>query len=190
MANIFSAKFGILDIQSPRAIIHGTKIEYNKHAKLEYGTYGQSHEEHDNTMAKRTIGAIVLHPTGNDQGSYYLYSLSTGKVLNCNHWTLLPMPMDLINCVHVLAHQSTTELIFANRDGVIIPNEENDDNEAQDLNYEPGAEEEDDDHKYPESDNDDDGNNENNGAVNQNNAHAIDPDLHIARVYAGGYDYD
>ena len=98
--------------------------------------------------------------------------------------------MDLINCVHVLAHQSTTELIFANRDGVIIPNEENDDNEAQDLNYEPGAEEEDDDHKYPESDNDDDGNNENNGAVNQNNAHAIDPDLHIARVYAGGYDYD
>jgi len=188
--NSFPAKDGISDILSPRAIVHGTNIDYNKHAKLEYGTYVQSHEEQDNTMATRTIGAIALHPTGNAQGGYYLYSLSTGKVLNHNHWTVLPMPTDVINHVHVLACRSTAELTFANHDGVIIPNEENDDDEAQDPNYEPGAEEEDDDDKYPESDDDDDGSYDNNGAANRNNPHAIDPNLHIAGVYAGGYNYD
>jgi len=106
--NSFPAKDGISDILSPRAIVHGTKIDYNKHAKLEYGTYVQSHEEHDSTMATRNIGAIALHPTGNIQGSYYLYSLSTSKVLSCNYWTVLPMPSDVIECVHQLVCQSTT----------------------------------------------------------------------------------
>jgi len=41
--NSFPAKDGISDTLSPRAIVHGTNIDYNKHAKLEYGTYVQSH---------------------------------------------------------------------------------------------------------------------------------------------------
>ena len=82
--NSFPAKDGISDILIPRAIFHGTNIDYNKHTKLEYGTYVQSHEEHDSTMETRTIGAIELHPTRIIHGSYYVYSLSTSKVLNCN----------------------------------------------------------------------------------------------------------
>jgi len=42
------------------------------------------------------------------------------------------MPTDVINHVHVLANWLTAELTFANRDGVIIPNEENSDDEAKD----------------------------------------------------------
>ena len=70
--NSFPAKDGISNTLSPRSIIHGTThIEINKHAKLEFGEYVQSHEEHDNTMATRTTGAIALRPTGNGQGGYY-----------------------------------------------------------------------------------------------------------------------
>ena len=188
--NSFPARDGISDTLSPRAIVHGTNIDYNKHAKLEYGTYVQSHEEHDNTMATRTIGAIALRPTGNRQGSYYLYSLSTGKVLSRNHWTVLPMPSDVIDSVHQLARRSTTKLTFADRDVVIIPIEENSDDEAEDPNYEPDAEEEDvDAEDYPESDDSDDESGDNNGAT-RNIPQAIDPDLHIAGVYVSGYDHD
>jgi len=42
------------------------------------------------------------------------------------------MPSDVIDRVHQLACRSTTELTFADRDGVIIPIEENSDDEAED----------------------------------------------------------
>ena len=66
----------------------------------------QTHEEHDNSMATRTTtGAIALHPTpGNEQGGYYFLNLTTGRVLNRNHWTELPsMPHEVIDRVHAVA---------------------------------------------------------------------------------------
>ena len=33
-------------------------------------------------MSPRTVGALVLHPTGNAQGNFYFMSLSTGRMLN------------------------------------------------------------------------------------------------------------
>ena len=56
---------------SPREIITGSGIDFHKHCQLEFGSYVQTHEDHDNTMATRTIGAIALRPTGNSQGGYY-----------------------------------------------------------------------------------------------------------------------
>jgi len=47
--NSFPARDGISDTLSPRAIVTGSHIDYNKHCKLEFGTYVQAHEEHDNT---------------------------------------------------------------------------------------------------------------------------------------------
>ena len=35
---------------SPRAIVTGKTIDYNKHRKHEFGTYVQTHEDTDNTM--------------------------------------------------------------------------------------------------------------------------------------------
>ncbi len=66
--NSFPARDGVSDTMSPRAIVTGANIDSNKHCKLEFGTYVQAHEEHDNTMATRTTGAIALRPTGNAQG--------------------------------------------------------------------------------------------------------------------------
>jgi hypothetical protein len=68
--NCFPARDGISDVLSPREIVAGASIDFNKHVRLEYGTYVQTHEEHDNTMTTRTTGVIALRPTGNAQGGY------------------------------------------------------------------------------------------------------------------------
>ena len=137
--NSFPAEDGISPTLSPRAIVIGTLIDYNKHCKLEFGTYVQVHEEHDNSMATRTTGAIALRPTGNEQGGYYFYSLTSGRVLNRNHWTALPMPAEVIDRIHVLTRcntgNGTPELMFTDRDGASLTNPEDDD--SDDESYHP-----------------------------------------------------
>jgi len=131
--NTFPAHDGISDTLSPRSIVTGSNIDFNKHCKLEFGAYVQAHEEHDNTMATRTTGAIALRPTGNAQGGYYLYSLSTGRVLTRNNWTSLPMPQDVVDRVHTLARRAAANvaLTFADRCGEIIPDDDDEDDEPQ-----------------------------------------------------------
>ena len=66
-------------------------------AKVEFGTYVQVHEKHNNSMESRTSGAIALRPSGNEQGGHYFLSLHTGKRVLRNHWTVLPMPNDVVD---------------------------------------------------------------------------------------------
>ena len=63
----------------------------------------QTHEDHNNSMAPRTTGAISLRPTGNSQVGYYFYSLNTWKHLNQYSWTELPMPADVITQIEELS---------------------------------------------------------------------------------------
>jgi hypothetical protein len=63
--NMFPPNDGISDTMSPRSIITGQSVDYNKHCRLEFGEYAQVHEDHDYT------GAIAMRPTGNAQGGYY-----------------------------------------------------------------------------------------------------------------------
>jgi hypothetical protein len=144
--NSFPPSDGISDTMSPRAIIVGNHIDYNKHCKLEFGAYVQTHEEHDNSMAARTTGAIALRPTGNEQGGYYFYSLSTGRVINRNRWTELPMPAEVIDRVHVLARRDNMGrgLAFADRNGEAFQADDDDDDE-DDEDYEPDGNDSDDD---------------------------------------------
>jgi hypothetical protein len=67
--NMFPPNDGVSSKISPREILTGLKLDYNKHCKLEFGAYVQVHEDHDNTMQTRTTGAIALRPTGNAQGA-------------------------------------------------------------------------------------------------------------------------
>ena len=83
--NSFPHPDGISDTLSPRTIITGQTINYNCHCRYEYGEYVQTHEQHDNTMAPRTIRALTMHPTGNTQGNFYFFSLSTGCIINRSH---------------------------------------------------------------------------------------------------------
>ena len=111
--NAFPPKGGISKTTSPRELITGMKIDYEKHCQLEFGEYVQVHEDHDNSMATRSTGAIALRPTGNAQGGYYFFSLSTGRRLNRNNWTALPMPNEVIDRVHKMARKARNGLEYA-----------------------------------------------------------------------------
>lgn len=61
----FPANDGVLDTISPRELVTGMVLDANKHFVVSFGACVQAHEEHDNTMATRTIGVITLRPSGN-----------------------------------------------------------------------------------------------------------------------------
>jgi hypothetical protein len=60
--NMFPPVDGVSKVISPRGVIIGLTVDYNKHCRLEFGSYAQVHEEHDNSMQTRTTGAISLWP--------------------------------------------------------------------------------------------------------------------------------
>ena len=95
----------------------------------------QTHEEHDNTMAARTVGAIALQPTGNQQGGYWFMSLLSGRILNRIHATKVPMPTEVIHRLQDLADNQEVypELAFGNRDNRLIMTDITDDEEDQDA---------------------------------------------------------
>jgi len=75
----FPHKDGIHVTLSPRKLLTGLAIDYNKHCKVAFGTYVQVHEEGDNLLGPGTSGAIALQPTGNEQGGYYFLNHHSGK---------------------------------------------------------------------------------------------------------------
>jgi hypothetical protein len=101
--NSFPNMKGISDNMSPRFIVTGQSVDYVKHCRYQFGEYVQVHEPHDNSMAPRTVGTLALRPTGNAQGSFYLLSLATRRVINRARATKLPMPEEVIKRVGLLA---------------------------------------------------------------------------------------
>ena len=67
-------------------------------------------------MTARTTGAIAMRPTGNLQGTYYFFSLTTGRLLTRSRWTELPMPSEVIQRVHVMARRNPCGLEVLDRD--------------------------------------------------------------------------
>jgi hypothetical protein len=65
--NAFPHRLGISQTMSPRNIVTGLDVDYNKHCRIEFGQYVQTHEKHDNSMTTRTVGGLALRPTGNQQ---------------------------------------------------------------------------------------------------------------------------
>jgi hypothetical protein len=129
--NVFPPTDGISTTISPRTLIVGHHLNYSKYCRLEFGTYVQVHEQHNNSMATRTTGAIALRPNGNVQGGYYFDSLGTGRRLNRNRWTPLPMPAEVIDRIHTLARRSNASngLSFADRNGLDPHGPANDSND-------------------------------------------------------------
>ena len=122
---------------APRYIMTGQHVSYDKHVRLEFGEYVQTHEKHSNDMQARTIGAICLGPTGNQQGGHYFLSLLSGKRISREAWTRLPMPDEVIQAVNELGYEQSMPEILTfddpsrfqppHGDGV-VSNEHNTDN--------------------------------------------------------------
>jgi len=74
---------------------------------MPFGSYVQYFEDHhpitNNVNDERTTGALFLGPTGNQQGGYKFFSLTTGRQLLQYQFTRLPMPADVIQHVNNMA---------------------------------------------------------------------------------------
>ena len=54
-------------------------------------------------------------------------SLKTGRLLNRNNATPLPMPSEVIDHVHIIAHRSPFGITFADINNVVLPDISDDD---------------------------------------------------------------
>ena len=139
--NAFPHEDSVSPDYSPRYLIEGRNIDYTKHVRLPFGAYVQTHEIHDNTMTPRTISAICLGPSGNEQGTHYFLSLVTGRVISRPNFTELPMPDDVIRSVSELGRQQLMprSLTFGNRYGQELTDEPSDVDDAHDSDYDYSA---------------------------------------------------
>ena len=143
---------------SPRTILTGQKVDYKRHCRFQFGKYAQTHEEHDNSMNPRTVGALALRPVRNGQGSFYFLSVTTGRVLNRLQATALPMPDEVIDKIHRMARQQKNNpgLIFADRN--LQQDEWDDDDDDEDDETYHNDDDDDDDDPYDDDDPDIDDN--------------------------------
>ena len=66
---------------SPRYKLTGRNLSYKKHIRTKFCLYVHTHEEHSNLLIPQTQGAFCMGPSGNDQGGYSFFLLSTGRVI-------------------------------------------------------------------------------------------------------------
>jgi hypothetical protein len=87
-----------------------------------------------------------MRPTGNAQGNYYFFSLSTGRIINRAHATKLPMPDDVIERMHALVRRQKANpgLVFLDRNQApydALDEDDDDDADDDDSDYVPGDDE-------------------------------------------------
>ena len=176
--NAFPVSRGASRDLSPRTILTGQKVDYKRHCRFQFGEYTQTHEEHNNSMNPRTVGALALRPVGNGQGSFYFPSVATGRVLNRLHATALPMPDEIIDKIHQMAWQQKNNpgLIFADRNLNLDEGDEDDDD--------------DDDMTYHDDDNDDSDGDDDEPHDHNNNNNDSDDDDDESSYYSGDNDDD
>ena len=117
-------------------IMSGERINYKRYC-LPFGTYCQVHEEDSprNSLAARTQGAISLGPSTNKQGGHHFYTLTTGKVVTCRSWHVIPMPSTVIARVNELAIDQPQILTFYDRAGREIGDTDAEHYTADDAQY-------------------------------------------------------
>ena len=140
--NGFPKEDGVSEHMSPYSIVTGrSRVDYNK-IPLEFGSYVQLLDRSVNTIRSRTIGAIALNPTGNENGAYRFMSLKTGQIITKGpgSWTEVPITDIAIARVEALAKQEGQPLL---QDSNLLvewrPNQPFDDDDEYDDDYEPST---------------------------------------------------
>ena len=92
--------------QSPRELFLGRQTDYIRDIGAPFGTYVLSHmPSTSNSMASRTEACIFLLPKETTtMGTYYLYKLSTNKIITRQHFSPVPMPDTVVQHLNALAH--------------------------------------------------------------------------------------
>ena len=96
--NAFPMKSGESTTLSLSEIIYRRKLNFKKHCKALFGSYAETHKEPNptNGMMARGSPGIILGPTGNEQGTYKVTNLATGKKIKRRSFTKMPMPNSAI----------------------------------------------------------------------------------------------
>ena len=133
--NSFPHKDGVHATMSPRAIITGQIITYNKHCKLEFGTYVQTHEKHNNSMEPRISGAIALRPSRNEQGGL-LPKPTNRKTYPEEQLDCIACAKDVVDAIYrlVAASKQSGGITFMDRNSNIIIDEDKDETEKAEEN--------------------------------------------------------
>ena len=99
--NSLPAADGVSNKYSPREIVLGQELDFNKHCISTFGSYVQAHNDPTitNTMGPRTFPGIFLGPTGNRQGTHKVFDIKTGVVKKPRIITPLPMPDRVITVI-------------------------------------------------------------------------------------------
>ena len=80
--NSFPVNNGVSKTVSPRKIMKGKDVHFNRDCKLEVGIYVQANEYPDSSNVTDyciSVGAIALGPSENEYGGYYFMILETIK---------------------------------------------------------------------------------------------------------------
>ena len=156
--NALPAKDGVSNNHSPRYLLTGAELNYENHVQIEFGKYVQTHEEHDNSMQARTMGAICLGPSGNRQGGHWFMSLTSGSRVTRYKWTELPMPTDVINRVnHMGRSQGMSSIMYQDNSDDDDDSKDDDDSDYNDDSEDDDDSDYDDDNHFDyDSDNDND----------------------------------
>ena len=114
--------------------------------KLSFGEYIEIKEASGfkNSMKQRTIGALAMYPSGNTQGTWYFWSLESGKTVHRKQWEKLPITNEVIQRVNQLGADNSQRstggnfkytkspgLSYTNSDG-----DESDSNDSKSTNWE------------------------------------------------------
>ena len=105
------------DIHSPHALVTGQPPRsYKDVIAMTYGEYVEVYAMSPikNNIDERTISAIALYPSGNNQGGWIFMSLNTGRLLHRNQWKKLSISQGIIDRVNMLGEKDGQQTISNN----------------------------------------------------------------------------
>jgi hypothetical protein len=122
LLNFFPTKGGVSDYLSPKTIMSGETLDYEKHLSLQLGQYYQVHEGDNphNSQIARTKGEISLGPISNLKGGFKFMALNSGKKIVRRSWDVIPMPDLVIDRVNALGRDQPQQMNFIDRHGRLI----------------------------------------------------------------------
>jgi hypothetical protein len=105
---------------SPRQLLTGRTLSYLREIRCGFGDFVECRRAvTDNTLAPRTDTGIVLYPTGNRTGSYYIYILETDRVVARDQFKVILPTEDLISRVEALGDTNQ----FTSSDFILTPHQ-------------------------------------------------------------------
>ena len=106
---------------SPRTIVTGKPIDFNKQCTTHMGAYILVHTENTptNTIIPRALSCIYLNPMDNKQGGHELLNLAINRTITCTSYTEIPLTNIAIQRAHYLAEKDkmSSTLTFLNFKG-------------------------------------------------------------------------